>query len=210
MARKPVHLHPAGHLSAREAAWAAMRKLGQFTLDDLERATGEKNRTIGTYVSSLVKAGYLELVGHDTRGLNTKGISKSRNSFRGAIYRLVKDQGVEAPRVQRDGSPVTQGRGRENMWLAARLLPEFDWHELAEEASVDDVRVAPREAKDYVLHLHKAGYLKRTRAGRPGTAARYRMIPGRFTGPKPPMIQRVKQVYDPNLGEVVWPKECGQ
>lgn len=207
MGRKQVHLRPAGFLNAREAAWAAMRELTQFTVEDLERKTKENNRTIGTYLSALIKAGYVEIVGHDTRRLPKKDRYAVKNMKHPAIYRLIKDQGVEAPRVQRDGSPVTQGRGRENMWITMKILHAFDWHELAVESSIDDVTVAPFEAKDYVLHLHKAGYLQLLRKSKPGTAARYRLIPSQFTGPKPPMIQRIKQVYDPNLGQVVWPKD---
>ena len=210
MGRKQVHLRPAGFLDAREAAWAAMRELKQFTMDDLERKTKEKNSTLGTYLGSLVKAGFVEIVGHDTRRLSTKDRFAVKNMKHPAIYRLIKDQGVEAPRLKRDGSPVTQGRGRENMWISIKILRDFDWHELAVESSIDDVTVAPCEARDYLQHLYKAGYLQLVRASKPGTAARYRLLPGKFTGPKPPMIQRVKQVFDPNLGQVVWPKDGKQ
>jgi hypothetical protein len=33
---------------------------------------------------------------------------------------------------------------------------------------------------------------------------RYRFLAARYSGPKPPMIQRIKAVYDPNRSEVVW------
>lgn len=38
--------------------------------------------------------------------------------------------------------------------------------------------------------------------------ARYRFIAGRNSGPRPPQVQRLKQVYDPNLDRVVWRHEA--
>ena len=34
---------------------------------------------------------------------------------------------------------------------------------------------------------------------------RYRLI--RNTGPRPPMVQRIDAIYDPNLGAVVWTRQ---
>lgn len=205
MARKPVSQRQGtDHNDSREAAWAAMRKLKQFSIDDLEIATREKRRTLATYVASLRNGGYLELVGNE---LSSRSLRANQNLNHGDIYRLVKNVGIEAPRVRRDGSLVTAGRGRKNMWRVIKVMSEFDFHEVAMQASVDDVTVSRNEAKDYVGHLHKAGYLRLVRKSKPGTAARYKLIKSRFTGPKPPMIQRVKHVYDPNLRKVVWPRE---
>lgn len=205
MARKPVHLRPAGHLDARDAAWAVIRRKQQFTLDDLEIATGEHRETLATYVRALEKGAYIVHIGHDAPTRRGQRSNTSLNHKK--LYKLINDVGVEAPRLKRDGTPVTQGRGRENMWTAIRILDDFDFHELAEEASVDDVDVGPREACEYVRHLRKAGYLSIVQKSKPGRATRYRLLPGKFTGPKPPMIQRIKQVFDPNLGEVVWSQE---
>ncbi|MEZ5571206.1 MAG: hypothetical protein R3E64_04205 [Halioglobus sp.] len=210
MARKPVHLRPGVHVDAREAAWAAMRKLKQFTMEDLQKATKDNYSTLATYVQALAKGGYVEMVGHDTRGVRTAGIRQRKNINHAGIFRLIKDVGYHAPRVKRDGTPVTQGKGRENMWRVIKVLSEFDWHDLAEAASGKDCAVAPNEAKDYVNTLAKAGYLRTLQKAKPGTAARYCLIQSRWSGPKSPMIQRVKQVYDPNLGKVVWPLECAQ
>jgi hypothetical protein len=56
-----------------------------------------------------------------------------------------------------------------------------------------------------------AGYLIEIKKGQAqGTSrlpARFRFNPARNTGPRPPMIQRTKAVYDPNLGQVVWQEE---
>jgi hypothetical protein len=89
-----------------------------------------------------------------------------------------------------------------------RIVGEFKYRELAVQASTDSHPVKENEAKDYVHHLNKAGYLACVRPSQPGRAARYRMIPTRYSGPQAPMVQRIKHVFDPNTGKVVWPKEA--
>lgn len=211
MARRPVSERAgATHTDARSAVWAAIRKRKQFTVEDLELDTREKNRTISTYLQALQKAGLVEMVGHDTRGLRAQGTTKSKNMNRPGIYRLVKDAGVEVPRLQRNGASVTQGSATRNMWRVMKVLDRFDYLELALQASVADVVVQPNTARAYIACLYKAGYLQLLKASKPGTAAQYRLYRARFTGPKPPQIQRVRHVFDPNLGKVVWPEECAR
>lgn len=192
MSRKPVHLEQAGGaVGAREAVWAAIRKHpNHFTLGDVP---GQVNRaTARDYLRCLEAGGY---------------VARNGGGGRGALghpapveYRLLKDQGVEAPRLTRDGKPVTQGRGREQMWRAMAAMASFDCRELAVFASTDDHRVALSEARDYAGALHQAGYL--VARGRP---ARYRLV--RRTGPKPPQVQRARQVWDANLHEITWREE---
>lgn len=204
MARKPAHVKPDG----RQLAWAAMRKLKQFTLEDLELATKERNSTLSWYLRSLCKGGYVEMVGHDTRRTaKSGGRYATRNAYQPAIYRLIKDVGYHAPRIKPDGSPITRGRAVENMWRVMKVLSEFDLHELADASSGNGVAVSASAAKNYMLYLEKAGYLRLLQKGRPGAAARYALIKSRWSGPKAPMVQRVQQVFDPNLGQVVWPKD---
>ena len=58
-------------------------------------------------------------------------------------------------------------------------------------------------AKEYCTMLTQAGYLKVLRkASPPKKPAVYKLV--RNTGPQPPQIQRVKQVFDPNLDEVTY------
>jgi len=183
-------------LGTREAIWAAIRRLRVFTATDLWGETNCSKDTIREYLTGLRAAGIVEYY-HDTE----KGAT---------VHRLARDGGVEAPRVRRDGSEVTSGRGRENMWRTMRVLKEFSARDLAVQASTDDVQIAELEAKSYIHYLHKAGYLAITVESKPGSAttpgrvARYRFVASRYTGPKPPQVQRVKQVYDPNQRKVVW------
>lgn len=199
--RKPVSL---GNESTQDVIWKVVRELAkskpEFSIDDVARLMSNKgceevnDETIKSYFYRLVKGGFLATDGTAAQGRKTRG-----------YFRLIKDSGTETPRLTKAGEPVKQGRGREHLWRTIRVLGEFNYRELAAAASTVDVTVKESEAKDYVLHLKKAGYLVEVSASsRRGRLARYRLVPARYTGPKPPMIQRIKQIFDPNLGEVVW------
>jgi hypothetical protein len=114
------------------------------------------------------------------------------------------------PRALCDGQPLRQSQRREQMWRAMRSIKEFTWRDILLYASLEDIIIFPSEARRYVQYLHKAGYLVELTPSQPShqlsidILARYRLLPSRNTGPRPPMIQRLNQVFDPNLGEVVW------
>lgn len=189
--RKPVHLAAAGPKpQGRDAIWSTIRAQRTFTYRSLQEATDIPNKTIRDYVQGLIAAGIVA--------------RKGENDVGAVTFDLVKDKGVHAPRVRKDGSEVEQGRATESMWNAMRLLKQFTPRDLAIHASTDDAPVSEVHAKDYCQHLAKAKYLRIAVPSKPGPAV-YQFV--RFTGPKAPMIQRVKQVFDPNTGEVVWPKD---
>jgi len=189
MAMKPVDKRSPEE--KREAVWAVIRQMRQFCVRDLYMEVRLGKETIRDYVAGLTAAGYLEKI-------------REAHLSQPALYRLVKDCGPEAPRVRKDGTPVTMGLGRELMWRTMRILKEFSPQELAITASIEGCEIAVGTAKDYIHHLARAGYLAVSQPAGPGTQARYRFLPSRYTGPKPPQVQRVKTVYDPNLGKVVW------
>lgn len=192
MARKPL----CGPLSSpRQAIWQTVRSLRELTV---QQVRGElpgtiHPDTIRTYLNNLVQGGYLEIIGHNPR-----------------LYRLLRDIGIEAPRVRADGSPVTSGAGHEQLWRTMRILDEFDPQELAIHAGTEAHSISLSEAKSYCRWLHLAGYLYRTGDRRPpesgprGVVPRYRLRPGRYTGPLPPKVQRLHQVVDLNTGAVVY------
>ena len=187
--RKPVHLVAVGKKpGGRDAIWVEIRRQRTFTYCSLQDALGIPKKTIRDYL----------------RGLEAAGIvGREGETDAGAVrFILVKDCGVHAPRVRKDGSAVLQGRATESMWSAMRFLKQFTSRELAIHASTDEHPVSEVHANDYCKTLAKAKYLRVVKAGRPGRLAVYRFV--RFTGPKAPMIQRIKQVFDPNTGEVVW------
>lgn len=188
--RKPVDLViDKRYPQDRDAVWTAIRKLRRFTVLDLEAPTRINTATLKSYLQGLTAAGYLTR--EDT------GFAKP------STWTLVRDVGVEAPRVNRKGRPVTQGSGRERMWSAMRILKEFNLVELTATASAGGTPVRMGEAQFYVKHLFRARYLKHTVKNANGRAARWLLIPVRNTGPRAPMVQRVHEVFDPNLGQVM-------
>lgn len=200
MPRNPVHLTPAGCPTSRDVLWAEARKLKTFTIADLAKAARVKHGTAHEYVRGLVAAGYLELQG------KAQAPDASCSRFQRNLYRLVHDCGIEAPRVRRDGSELPAS-GRERMWRTMRVLGDFTVHDLVIHASAGGPAVAHQEAETYCRWLARAGYL---RASGKGEAVRFRFIKTRYSGPRPPMIQRVHRLWDPNLGKVVYearPKE---
>lgn len=196
MSQKPVNER--SRLETRRAVWNALRAFGVFTVRDLWGETRASKGAIRDYLAGLEAAGHIERWPADDPRL-------------AVTWKLVRDTGIEPPRVRRDGGQVTQGLGREQMWRTMRLLKDFTSLDLAVQASTEEAQVATGTAKQYCRFLHRAGYLLVTRqastAGSNSELTRYRFIQARNTGPQPPMIQRVKQVYDPNLEQVVWSEE---
>ena len=186
MARQPVN--EVRSLQTREAIWAAIRNMAgeSFTSRDIQRDTACSVDQVQSYIRGLYRAEVLALVEEK----EVKGFFKTQK-----VYRLQKDLGVEAPRVRNDGSFVTQGRGREQMWETMRSMRTFTALDIHVFASTDEHHVAQSEASTYCNTLARARYLQRN--GKSFTLIKR-------TGPRPPMIQRTKSVYDPNLNKIVW------
>lgn len=202
MARQPVTTY-AGGKGPRQRIWEAIRARGdgEWTRYTIARAVDVADTTVTTYLQALAKAGIVEKTGETAVG----------NLAAEGHWRLARDEGLEAPRLKRDGSRVTQGLAQEAMWRTLRLLQgDLNARELAAHATTAAAPVTLSAAEHYLTWLMAAGYLIRTRAGKglgkagKGLPARYRLNPARNTGPRPPMICRAKVVYDPNEDEVVW------
>lgn len=193
MARRPADIVAAArHPKGRDAVWAVIRRLRRMTLTTLELEASVPRDLARRYLHGLTAGGYMQVVATLPDG--------------GLEYELVKDVGVDAPRVRADGSEVTQGRGRDQCWRAMKVLGAFTGRELAQAASTPDHRVSAAEAINYAGHLHRAGYLVMLSPPKPGAQATFRLLGAMNTGPKPPQIQRRKTVWDPNLGRVVGPR----
>jgi hypothetical protein len=199
--RKPVEMEMVGGKGSRQRVWEAIRKYaGAFTCYQISRKAKADDGTVYTYLRSLEKGGYIE--GQEGNQLLF--------AFKEKKWKLVRDNGVEAPRLTRDGKPVVQGMGNEAMWRSMRIVGEFNARELAAHASASGIAVKEQTAKSYISALKAAEYLATATGaaskgiGKGAVQARYRLAPGKYTGPRPPMIQRTKSVYDPNLGKVVW------
>lgn len=195
--RKPVNKMRADE--GRDAVWAYIRKCRNgFATNDVAAEVRLEISTIRDYLTGLTAAGYLEA---------TVGSSR----FAPTTYRLIRDTGLEAPRVRKDGSEVTMGRGREQMWRALGIMAQkgtrFNFRDLCLYSSTAESPVAEDDAKHFIRYLAAAGYLHQVEEGKPGAPARFRMVQSKWTGPRPPQIQRVRQLYDPNLKQVVWSED---
>ncbi len=188
--RKKIDLEMHGVKGNRQRIWEAIRvgAVG-FRAYDISRRASVDDTTVRSYLQSLIKGEYIEVI--------------DGAKFEEQTLRLIKDIGAEAPAVTRDGKPSTAGKGTEAMWRSLRILGELDADELAAQASIV-VPTTTWTARSYLKWLKRAGYVVEVQASKPGKKARYRLAPGKYTGPRPPMIQRIGQVFDPNLGEVVF------
>lgn len=176
----------AGTLTTREKLWAAMRELKTFTVPELARAAKVDRHAyyMSDYLAGLVKADIL---------------SKEQPArFAPAVYTLLRDLGVDAPRVRKDGSIVPE-TAQERMWKAMKVLRVFSVRDLIIHAALPDAPIAASAAKGYCQWLARGKYLVPLAA--PGDVQRYRFV--RDTGAKAPQILRVKQLYDCNLGKVM-------
>lgn len=187
MALKPMDKR--NGLDSRQALWEAIRRLKTFTVRELREETVLKIDSVREYITGLHASGYI--------------VPESKVPGYATVWKLVRDIGHEAPRVRKDGSPVTAGQGRENMWNAMRIMRKFTALELAVAARTPDCFVKESTAADYAKHLWHAGYLTKFSDGS------YRMLPTAYTGPKAPMIQRTKVVWDPNQNKIRWRSDGG-
>lgn len=181
---------------SREAMWGIIRTLGTFTVSEIHQETTLEVRAVREYITSLHAAKYLEKTKEKQPG------STGAVSSRTTVFKLINDVGVDAPRVRKDGTKVTQGQGRINMWRTMRVIGDFTAQELAVNASTPDCIIKEATAADYTKHLCHAGYLRKRKN-------RYLFLQAKYTGPKPPMIQRVKRVWDQNLKKVMWREDGG-
>lgn len=202
--RKPAHMN-GSNLSGQDAIWVGIRTLKSFTREELimwlfkNGYPNINNSTVTSYMRRLSKGKYIEI---DKAG--EQGNKKSQEHH----FKLINDCGNNAPHLSADGSPSKRGAGSRNLWLSMRILGEFDYRELAATSSNEDIAVSEATAERYINTLKTAGYLHQTQAAKIGiTPRRFRLIRSKNTGPKPPVVQNIKQVYDPNINEVVWSSE---
>lgn len=167
----------------REKMWAAMRQEKTFTLGRIAYLAGCSKHKVQDYMRGLMASGYVRK--HDDAKLFTK-----------AEYTLTKDTGVDAPRVRKDGTELPAS-GRSRMWNTMRVLGVFTADELVNAASLPEAPIAASEAAYYCRWLAQGGYLASCGDG-------WQFIPAKFTGAKAPQILRVKALFDPNLGTVVY------
>lgn len=191
-----------GQSTGQQAIWDEIRKQRRFTVRSLwlaiEKRRGGNIRTIKAYLFRLQRGGYIRVASTEQ--------GNGGNQIH--TYALDRDNGVEAPRLTRAGEP-SRPLHIEQLWRSMRILGEFSFRDLAVLASTEEAVITERTARRYARALAEAGYLAETQSGRrKGSAARWRFIPSKYTGPKPPMLNRERtQVFDQNTRRIVWTRE---
>lgn len=197
MSRRPIDLELKALKTPRERVWEAVLEL-DFIGKPFDK-TGVQDKckpmvrwtVVDDYFDDLEQAGWLQRVGGSG---SSKGVVGTPIQFV-----LAKKRQGEAPRVSTKGDKVTQGSGTEAMWRAMKVLPTFDYTDIAKAATLGTLVVKPQTAKSYVAHLARAGYLIEVRPSKPGTPAKHRL--GNNTGMHAPCITRMKVVFDRNTGK---------
>ena len=195
--KRPVVLRPQLWLNTHDAVWSVIRSIAGgpcpvFTTRDIARRVQCGPAVIARYLSRLVTAGIVERVA-------------DAQLTQGATYRLLRDMGVEAPRLTVAGAIDTTPTDQERMWQAMKALPTFDVRDIMLSTGI----TAAAPVKHYLRDLKRAGYLvvvQAGAAGRGGKQARLRLLPSRNTGPRPPAVRRSGAVFDMNQGRQVWPE----
>jgi hypothetical protein len=195
MSRKPINQELTGGKTKRQRIWDLIRSTNEHGFDIADVTPGDTNvKSVRDYLAGLINAGYLQCAEDGVSGKHPR---------KRITYLLINDAGIEAPRVTKCGEKVTQGQGNEALWGAMQALGSFNTRVLAEMAGVKEITV-----KSYCKMLHHAGYLTVDRKGKGmgagGIATQYRLITSKVNGPRPPMVTRLKAVYDPNIHEIVW------
>ena len=109
---------------------------------------------------------------------------------------MERDAGVDAPRLSDDGQPL-KCPVTEALWRTMRILKTFDLDSLTAHVNMTHP-VSRSMAKVYAQHLEAAGYLKNT-----GNARKKSFVLLKNTGSKAPQLLAVREVYDPNINEIV-------
>ena len=206
--RKPVNLTAsAGALTVRDRIWAAIRRVRVFTAASIADASGASERTVKEYLQALLKSEppVLEREGRRPRPPRKGPRSAREGWWRAMRYRLVRDVGVEAPRVKPDGRPCTLGRARDAMWRTVKALGQCDAGSLALTVTESaGVTVSEATAKKFLIDLARGGYVARTGGGRGRQRTRFTFLASRNTGPRAPVTQQNGAVFDPNTGRHAW------
>ncbi|MCL2830733.1 MAG: hypothetical protein FWD77_08370 [Betaproteobacteria bacterium] len=170
-----------GYRSARQRVWEAIRaKPDEFVVSVISSELGISDFRVRECLRRWAGLGYLR-------------VTEKRCGGKSAThYRLVKDEGIEAPPLK----PPAQG-GKEalrRIWNVLRIgAGGVDSRELSALARAD-----LRTVRNYLGYLDAAGYLMTV------PPEGYRLNPHKISGPRPPVIRTAKALFDPNLNLDVW------
>jgi hypothetical protein len=193
---KITQLRVSGGKVPKQHMWEAVREnQNSFSILMIAKASGQQFAQVKDYIQAMRNAQLVELV-------DESGDLKDHR------WRLVRDEGVEYPRLQPNGERSVHGLGLENLWRAMRILKKMTAAEAADMASVNGVRVSQAYAINYFMVLVDVGYLIAS-SHDSKRAQTFEFAPGMNTGPRHPIVQRWEsvQVFDANTEKVVYSKE---
>lgn len=207
MGRNPINEEIHGGQSPRQRIWVQIRKHKDgFTQAQLVKLAKANESIVKDYVRVLAIAGFIAVC--DTQKVGP-GVCVRK------IYKLVRDYGIEAPQINKKGELVERATVNEAMWGTIRRVlkgKQFNHQELASFASTETQAISQETAKTYIYYLTAAGYLNcvaEAVRGKKHALAKYVFKANMDTGPRAPMIQRTKQVYDPNKNKVMFVEQTG-
>lgn len=183
----------------RQRAWIEIRKVSEFTVSMIADNAKMKYESAREFIALLVKADVVEL-------LREEKVNEHEKSIKRKIFKLKKDLGYTVPKMTKKGEIISEVTGNKAMWNTLRITRNaVSARELVGLSATETIRISLETANEYLMALHKAGYLERVKeAHNGGGKAKYRLLPNMNTGPNPPQIQRTKQVFDPNISKVVY------
>ncbi|WP_310614051.1 hypothetical protein [Limnohabitans sp.] len=193
MSRQPIAAERRAMQTPRERIWAAMQsfKGKPFTEGQVQDKCEPMVplTAVTDYVKALDKAQIIERAGL---------VPKAVKELGDQVLWVVKTKQYDAPRVNKQGKLVTSGMGTQAMWACMKVMPRFDYKDVAKAASINGLVVTPATAKSYVILLTKAGILSVVKPSKPNVPAVLRLAYN--TGPHAPAITRQKVVFDRNTG----------
>lgn len=180
-------------LRGHDRYWEVIGQLGRdgadFTLLDVVGQTNGHKHSVNDYIQRLVRGGLLADAGWRGEG-----------HFRQRTYRLVKWSG-QTPSLRRDGTPGRYGRGRQQMWNVLRsphATRGIAADDLAMLAATDVVDINIGSAKEFLIVLEQAGYLRVLQKAAHHRLTKYQLLPSMNTGPLAPKLLKTRLVYDQN------------
>ncbi|MFF3704863.1 hypothetical protein [Pseudomonas qingdaonensis] len=191
-----------GKKEPRQQMWEAIRLLQPgFTVNDIVRRTAGRSADVSRYIQALTKAGVVGLIETPT----------SAATNRGKVFALIRDEGVDHPRLNSKGERTFDHLATENIWRTLRILGgHLTVHDVAQTASAGGVSVSVVKVRKYLNALAEAGYVQKTDHGLQ-QAETFLLVTSKYSGPRPPEIRQLDnlQVYDPNLNKLVFTKTTG-
>lgn len=215
--RKPVDQSAVGGVLLRQRVYDAIRARGDqfWTITEISSRAKANTASVQSYVDALQLAGIVESEDERRHKRFLERYPKAADiNFRCSgppvpfydekKFCLAFNAGAEAPRVTQLGEIIEGLTVQELIWKAARVFRRFAWTDIVAVIETVERPVRPATVKAYLADLHAAGYLKKAIPSRPGVPALWSLRPERDTGPRAPMVQRSKTIFDPNTGQTVF------